>query len=619
MKMSKMQERPFKPGQTGKYLPGGKRAAAMALAVFAACFPIKAEAITYTVLQNEYWDFGYMENHYERIKNYDLMKQNISDAEKVVPIAQKYVEYAEKYRRTAAEDLRRAEENKKQAETWVKDIEANLREARENLNVLAQQVVESRQALADYQPAWQTAQASLRDSTRARQAEAAGDPHRIAELDAWVQEAQSYYTSASRYREELQSSYQAAEAYEAEARRRIQILEQELAKNQQYARQYQQDVETCQKNKATVEESYVRAVQERDECIKRVERAKEALNHFGDWASVQKTLEYYTWKGAARGHQFYTPHSLYWSRNQWDVFVQNAYVHSDTGLPNGKMCGFTDTVVSGMYNNRHPVYDVRYGLSVNLPTGESRVHDNAVVPDYLARVSRLGEGWIFTPRLEVTRHIDKHSDLTWRGAYSFRGSYADSKDYPESRAHPGGLLFNELEYIHTDKTKHYMGRLQYTFNGKASLDRSAYQYSSKFREGNGFAALGYYRKWFTPRDSYGAYAILSLDQPTSYYYGGTSGSTLRRTHGGIGWFHRFDAKRQLRLFANWLWLHGSAYEPLTKQTYASGRRFSVSLAYDWRMDEWNSMFFELERAIMHKENTDTYQGWGLVVGYTRGI
>lgn len=616
MKMSKLPGRNFTPEQTGKYLQGGKRAAA-ALAVFAVCFPIRAEAITYTILQNQYWDFDYMANHYERIKNYDLMKQNISDAEKIVPVAQKYVEQAEIYRRTAEKDLRRAEENEKQAKTWVKSIEAHLHEARENLKVLARQAAKSRQALADYQPAWQTARASLRDSARARQAEAAGDPQRIAAIDAWVKEAQNYHTSASRHLEELQSSCQAAEAYEAEAHRRIQILEKELAKNKQYERQYRQDVETCKKNKATVEKSYVRAVQERDECIKRVEKAKEALKNFGDWASVQKTFEYYTWKGSSGGRQFYTPHSLYWSGNRWDVFIHNAYVYSDTGLPNGKMSGFTDTVVSGMYNNRHPLYDVRYGLSVNLPTGESRVHDNAVVPDYLARVSRLGEGWIFTPRLEVTRHIDKFSDLTWRGAYSFRGSYADSKDSPESRAHPGGLLSNELEYIHTDQTTHYMGRLYYTVNGKGSVDRR--DYHSKFREGNGFAALGFYRKWFTPRDSYGAYAILSLDQPTSYYYGGTSGSILRRTHGGVGWFHRFDAKRQLRLFANGLWLNGSAYDPLTKQTYASGRRASVSLTYDWRMDSWSSMFFELERAIMHKENTDTCQSWGLVVGYTRGI
>ena len=71
---------------------------------------------------------------------------------------------------------------------------------------------------------------------------------------------------------------------------------------------------------------------------------------------------------------------------------------------------------------------LKYGLDINLPTGESRTHANAVVPDGVARFSRLGEGWNVTPRLEVTKHLDKYTDVTWRTGYSFRGSYADSWD-----------------------------------------------------------------------------------------------------------------------------------------------------------------------------------------------
>lgn len=690
MRMSRVKRRQFKLQQKREQLYCRKKAAAVVLAGLTAGAPLKADAVTFTVLHNIHGDFDYMENNLARIKNLDLAEFYAGEAAKNMSLAQYYLDEAKMVCHAAAENLRMAKENQRQAETWVKELEASLTEARENRIQLTERAIATQQALADYLPVWYSAQAELQKRKDVRQAavmeisewgvettgstavmksqqerqraewieaawEEAGFENnrlpdlemqfegletggetitgghmylrkkqmaeaywkRMAELDAYVGEAQEYFDSVSSHLDQLKEICRATEEQESEARRWITEMEIELDKNRQYALNYRRDVEICQEEQLKANKAYFQVMVARNDSVEAASEAEAALQHFGDWSGAQKTLEYYTWRGAARGHQFYTANSYYWSGCQRELFVSNADVYSDTGLPDGEMNGFTDTQVTGMYTNKHPVYDVKYGLSVNLPTGESRLHNNAVVPDYLARVSRLGEGWNFTPRLEVTRHIDKYTDLKWRSAYSFRGSYADSLDDLTSVVNPGDFWSNELEYIHTDDKKQYMMRLWYTHSGQSFLSGAVNNYS--FQDGDGLAGMGYYRNWFTPRDSWGAYMICSFDQAVDYDDGSTGGAGLHRLYGGVGWFHQFDARRQLRLFANWLRLEGDAYEPLTKQVYSSGKRFSVSMSYDWRMDDKDSLSIDLERAVMQQHGAAGYEGWGVMVSYNRGF
>lgn len=690
MRMSRVKSRRLRLQQRREEMHCRKKAAAALLTGLTASVPIKADAVTLTVLQDIYGDFDYMENHLSYIKDLDLAKLYAGEAAQSASLAQHYLKEAEAICHEAAENLRMAKENLQQAEEQVKDVEKELAAARADRVQLTERAIASQQAVADYLPVWYSAQAELQQRVDVQQAAALERPagavdssggaagamsyqeqqraewieaawqeygfennclpdvenklagmggdgemdstegytssgdaqieaywERMEELDAQVEEAQEYFDSVSSNLDELKEACQEAEAEEAEARREVLELEMELSRSRQDVLDCRQDVEICQNEQIEAEKACFQALLERNDSFEEAVEARSSLQHFGDGSGASKTLEYYSWQGAARGHQFYTANSYYWSGFQRDFSISNAYVYSHTGLPDGEMSGYTDTVVSAMYTNKHPVYDVAYGLDINLPTGESRVHDNAVVPDYLARTSRLGEGWNLTPRLEVTRHIDKYTDWKWRSAYSLRGSYADSLDDLSSVLNPGDFWTNEFEYIHTDDKKHYMLRLQYTRSGQSSQSGAVNNYS--FRDGDGFAGEGFYRSWFTPRDSWGAYMIWSMDQATDYDGGSAGGSGLRRLYGGTGWFHQFDPRRQLRLFANWLRLEGDAYEPLTKQTYHSGRRFSVSLGYDWRMDEKDSLSIDVERAVMHQQGGTNYQGWGAMVSYNRSF
>ena len=451
------------------------------------------------------------------------------------------------------------------------------------------------------------------------EAQAAIDAYwaRMEQLEAEADAAREYFDSVSERLDELKEQCQEAEEAEADCRRDVLELERELARNEQDVLDCQQDVAICQNEQAEANKACFQALLERNDSFEAVIEAKASLLHLGDGSGAQNRLGYYSWQGAAAGHQLYDAYSCYWAGYGRELSISNAYVYSHTGLADGEMSGLTDTTVSAMYANKHPVYDVRYGLDVNLPTGESRMHDNAVVPDYLAPYGSLGEGWNFTPRLEVARHVDKYTAWTWRSAYAFRGSYANSWDDPASVVHPGSIWSNELEYLHTDEARQYMVKLQYTKNSRSSMTGAVNNYS--FTEGDGMAGRGYFRSWFTKLDSWAVYSAWSYDRAAAYDDAAMGGAGVHRLYYGGGWFHRFDDRRQLRLFANWLRAEGAAYDPLTRQSYSSGRRFSVSLGYDWRLDDRNSLSLDVERAVMRQQGDANYRGWGVMMSYNRSF
>lgn len=645
-------------------------------------YNLEASAETLNVLQDIASDFDYMQNNITNIQNFDLAKGYVVEAEQNLMSAEYYVKEAEQVCLDAEANLQDAELNQKQAEEDLHQTENALADARARREALTAQAIAAQQAVADYLPTWYEAQADLQHKVDVQEAaeynkpasirsaeeswsasqqeraawiqaaweEADFESNRLPELEArfdggsavgvgaeeaaaaeeayWEQlseleseteTSREYFDSVSEYLDELKAQQQDAEEMEADVRQEVMELQVELGQNQQYLRESIADVELCKKDREDAYTYQLEAIADREAAVNDVYLAKFALLHFDDGMGAQKTLEYYSWQGAQglSGHQLYSGNSFYMSKNHYEFSLSNAYVVSNTGLDNGDMSGLTDTTLSAMYTNKHPVYEVRYGMDINLPTGESRNHNNDSVPDYMARTSRLGEGWNFTPRLEITRNLDKYTSATWRTSYSFRGSYADSLEDMSARTSPGNLWSNELEYLHTDDTTQYMFKLQHTLNSKSSISGLNNNYS--FTEGDGWLGKAYYRKWFAPKDAWGAYMAWSFDQAAAYDTDLQSGAGVHRFYYGGGWFHKFDDKRQLRLLANWLRSEGNAYDPLTRQTHSSGRRFSVSLGYDWRMDDQNSLSLYVERAILRQQGDANYRSWGVALSYNRSF
>lgn len=170
MRMSRGKRRQFKLQQKREQLYCSKKAAAVLLAGLTAGAPLKADAVTFTVLHNIHGDFDYMENNLARIRNLDLAELYAGEAAKNMSLAQQYLDEAKKVCHAAAENLRMAKENQRQAETWVKELEASLIEARENRIQLTERAIASQQAVADYLSVWYSAQAELQTRKDVRQA-----------------------------------------------------------------------------------------------------------------------------------------------------------------------------------------------------------------------------------------------------------------------------------------------------------------------------------------------------------------------------------------------------------------------------------------------------------------
>lgn len=654
-------------------------AAVMAITAAAgasAGLPSKSGATTLTVLQDIYADFDYMQSNIDGIRALDLAKQYVAEAEQYLVTAQDGVLEAEQACLDAEANVKDAEQLYQELLADTEETERELEEARNRRIELTNQALAYQRAVEDYLPVWYEAQGDLqqivdtkeaaeinnpysngesgsyatRDAQRAAWIEAAWKeagyaPNMLpvieakfnggslggeddgaaqaywdylADLDAQEEEARNYFDSVSDTLDEMKGELESIEQTEADCVQEIMELEVQLTQNREMVRQSLLELEQSRVDSVDAQKYKEEALADEATAQQDVEQSKYSLLHIDDGMGLQESFEYYNWQGGQNrtGHQLYQENSFYWSKNHYDFSLSNAYVVSNTGLENGDMTGLTDTTLSAMYNNKHPVYDVRYGFAFNLPTGESRTYDNAIIPDHMARISRLSEGWNITPQLEVTKHLDKYTEWTWRTAYSLRGSYEDRMDDPTSALHPGYLWTNEAEYLHTDETLQYMGKFQYSFNGESSLTG---QNPYNFTEGDGMVARGYYRKWFAPKDSWGGYMAWVYDQATASDTDYSTGSGIRRWYYGAGWFHQFDEKRQLRLFGNWMRTDGAAYDPMTRQSYRSGRRFSVSLGYDWRLDEKNSLSLDVERSVLRQQGDANYRGWGIALSYTRSF
>ncbi len=459
------------------------------------------------------------------------------------------------------------------------------------------------------------------EAAAAAQAELDAYWERMAELESATDSAREYFDSVSEHLDDLKAQQQEAEEAEAETRQEVLLLETELGQNQQGLRDANQEADDAQRYVQEAEANRQQANEDLDAAIQDMVQARYSLQHFGEGMGMQKTLEYYSWQGAGNrsGHQLYNGNSFYWSRNNYEFTLSNGTVMSNTGLENGNMSGLTDTTISAMYTNKHPIFDVKYGLEINLPTGSSRTHYNAIVPDFLARVSRLSEGWNFTPRVDVTKHIGKYTTWHWRSSYSLRGAYEEEYDDGIGTMHPGDQWSTELEFLHTDAWQQYMMKLQYVNNDSRSVV-TGLRNDNGFVEGDNLNARAYGRFWFTPKDSWALYTIWSLDKAAVFENTDiASGSGIHRLYYGAGYYHQFDARRQLRIFGNWMRSTGEAYDPLANQNYASGRRFSVSLGYDWRMDDRNSLSLDLERAVLRQQGADNYRSWGVMLNYNRSF
>lgn len=423
-------------------------------------------------------------------------------------------------------------------------------------------------------------------------------------LSSRVEAAEFEFDTVDSVYEQLKDEL--AEAIDAEqnAEENLQEQEQELEQAKQDVQDAINDVEDAKRDRAEAMEARIEAELDRDEVFNSRYDIRESIRRMGQGDGFSTRLEYYSWSGGGySGSQFYQPFEFYHADENITVGLTTGYLKSDTGAANGQMSGWTDTTLDVTHLNRKPKFDVRYGVAFNIPTGESRVYDNAIVPENVARFDRQGTGWNFTPKLEITHKIDKANSVTWRTAYSFRGSYHNSKDDWESVLSPGNTWNNELEYLRVTEHTQFMARLGYHVIGDSDLNGVSHD------EGNELIGKLYYKNWYNKEN-----AVLGYLDYASQAAAENSEAT-RRVYYGLGWEHRFNERQKLRVMLNMMKATGNGYDPVLRRTYLAGSRQSISASYSWKFDDRRNLYLELEKYINKNDMSADYRGWQVIIGF----
>ena len=346
-------------------------------------------------------------------------------------------------------------------------------------------------------------------------------------------------------------------------------------------------------------------------------QAEYELEHFGEGLSYGIGMEYYAWQGNDNkdsGHQIYTPVTVSGVEDGWDWALETGYVKSSSGKEEGDVSTWAPTEISASIHNDHPVNDVRYKMTVSAPTGKSAVHENANLPDELARYNTFNQGWNVTPEVDVVHHITERDTVTGRISWTRRGDYdfrwdVDGMDRKDT-ASPGNLWKQEAEYLYAGKHHQFLG----LFSHQSSASSRMGDYS--YKDGDEFIWKGFYSEDVTSRDSYQAYAVIGYQAGAKGW--GEYSNGIWRKYYGLGWTHKIQKGQLWWARANYMRAKGgAAYDYSTGQPTDNRRRWSLQLGYEQKLDEYSQMKLKLESYFMKDKAAGNYHGWNASVMYYR--
>ena len=633
-----------------------------------------ASAASHDALHDVYGYFSYMMNVRDEIRSHRAALAALAEARADVESARANLVEAQEATRDAAANLALAIQNLRAAEEHLAAVRKALASAEEASALRTEEAIAAQNAEAGYAPeveAQRTALESLyreadnlsraagttdgenpdREKVVARiLAEVGYEQNRIVDAQRMVEEALAAergttpdaagakLTAVSAEVDAAQATLDAMEAQlDALTALREQAEDAErdarelVADYTQEAQASEADLVESRKNKEEAEtydaEAKAWALQAADEqkaAERRLLQSEHDLAYFGEGAGAETGVEYYTWHGERAGHQLYLPLS-YFSRThagktKLDYGISAGYVKSHTGFDSG-VSGLTDTQVSVTIHNEKPRTSVHYGLSVNLPTGESKIYQRAAVPEGLARFTDFGAGWQFIPSVEVTHRISERDRLTGRFSYAMRGGYDYSKEVPNAHVSPGNIFAQEIEYLHAGDRKSYM--VQFYHNATSSAVQDALDTdsrtitgSTRYRDGDDWELRFFYNGMIAPKDEMRFYAIYALTEAAK----GIASQEVARQYYGLGLRHRVSDKLTWQIMAHYQNV-STTYDPLrTALNTGSGfKRRSLIAGLAWKASERKNLTFQVERYVRSDVGGAGYNGWGTALWYQQSF
>ena len=633
-----------------------------------------ASAASHDALHDVYGYFSYMMNVRDEIRSHRAALAALAEARADVESARANLVEAQEATRDAAANLALAIQNLRAAEEHLAAVRKALASAEEASALRTEEAIAAQNAEAGYAPeveAQRTALESLyreadnlsraadtiggqnpeREKVVARiLAEVGYEQNRIVDAQRMVEEAlaaergttpdaagaklaavSSEVDAAQATLDAMEAQLDALTALREQAEDAERDARELVADYTKEAQASEADLAESRKNKEEAEtydaEAKAWALQAADEqkaAERRLLQSEHDLAYFGEGAGAETGVEYYTWRGERAGHQLYLPLS-YFSRThagktKLDYGISAGYVKSHTGFDSG-VSGLTDTQLSVTIHNEKPRTSVHYGLSVNLPTGESKIYQRAAVPEGLARFTDFGAGWQFIPSVEVTHRISERDRLTGRFSYAMRGGYDYSKEVPNAHVSPGNIFAQEIEYLHAGDRKSYM--VQFYHNATSSAVQDAVDTdsrtitgSTRYRDGDDWELRFFYNGMIAPKDEMRFYAIYALTEAAK----GIASQEVARQYYGLGLRHRVSDKLTWQIMAHYQNV-STTYDPLrTALNTGSGfKRRSLIAGLAWKASERKNLTFQVERYVRSDVGGAGHNGWGTALWYQQSF
>ena len=629
-----------------------------------------ASAASHDALHDVYGYFSYMMNVRDEIRSHRAALAALAEARSDVESARANLVEAQEATRDAAANLALAIQNLRAAEEHLAAVRKALASAEEASALRTEEAIAAQNAEADYAPEVETQRTALeslyreadnlsraagttdgenpdREKVVARiLAEVGYEQNRIVDAQRMVEEAlaaergttpdaagaklaavssevdaaQARFDAMEAQLDALTALREQAEDAERDARELVADYTQEAQASETDLAESRKNKEEAETYDAEAKAWALQAADEQKAAERRLLQSEHDLAYFGEGAGAETGVEYYTWHGERAGHQLYLPLS-YFSRThagktKLDYGISAGYVKSHTGFDSG-VSGLTDTQLSVTIHNEKPRTSVHYGLSVNLPTGESKIYQRAAVPEGLARFTDFGAGWQFIPSVEVTHRLSERDRLTGRLSYAMRGGYDYSKEVPNAHVSPGNIFAQEIEYLHAGDKKSYMVQLYHNATSSAvqdAVDTDSRTITGKmhYRDGDDWELRFFYNRRIAPKDELRLYAIYALTEAAK----GIASEEIGRQYYGIGLRHRASAKLTWQIMAHYQKV-STTYDPLRTALNTGGgfKRRSLIAGLEWKASERKSFTFQVERYVRSDDNGAGYNGWGTALWY----
>lgn len=633
-----------------------------------------ASAASHDALHDVYGYFSYMMNVRDEIRSHRAALAALAEARADVESARANLVEAQEATRDAAANLALAIQNLRAAEEHLAAVRKALASAEEASALRTEEAIAAQNAEADYAPeveAQRTALESLyreadslsraadtiggqnpeREKVVARiLAEVGYEQNRIVDAQRMVEEAlaaergttpdaagaklaavssevdaaQARLDAMEAQLDALTALREQAEDAERDARELVADYTQEVQASEADLAESRKNKEEAETYDAEAKAWALQAADEQKAAERRLLQSEHDIAYFGEGAGAETGVEYYTWHGERAGHQLYLPLS-YFSRThagktKLDYGISAGYVKSHTGF-DSDVSGLTDTQLSVTIHNEKPRTSVHYGLSVNLPTGESKIYQRAAVPEGLARFTDFGAGWQFIPSVEVTHRISERDRLTGRFSYAMRGGYDYSKEVPNAHVSPGNIFAQEIEYLHAGDKKSYMVQLYHNATSSAvqdAVDTDSRTITGKmhYHDGDDWELRFFYNQAVSAKDEVRFYAIYALTEAAK----GIASQEVARQYYGLGLRHRVSDKLTWQIMAHYQNV-STTYDPLrTALNTGNGfKRCSLIAGLAWKAGERKNLTLQVERYVRSDVGGAGYNGWSAALWYQQSF